>query len=358
MKRNTLLLAVALTALPPALLSCGQRRTPPEPIVRTAKIEPARRSSGDHTSVYPGKVQAADEAALSFRVPGVVARLPCAEGRRVRKGEVIAELDARDYRVQLSATEAEYKQAKAAAERVVELYRRGSATKNEYEKAVYGLEQIAAKYAGHQNQLADARLTAPFDGYIRRKIRKEGETVGAGMPVIAMIGDDDWQIETHLSARDYARRHDFASFDARVSTDPEQSLPLELLELAPQSNASQLYRAVFRPTDARRAALAAGMSAEVRIRFRPPPDSVCEIPIEALFERHGNTCVWIFVAPDRPLTARAVRTGEWRDDGYISIIDGLAPGELVVVAGVRSVKEGMKVRPLPPVSKTNIGGLR
>ncbi|MDR0667291.1 MAG: efflux RND transporter periplasmic adaptor subunit [Prevotellaceae bacterium] len=358
MKRNILLLAVALTALPPALVSCGRNRTPPEPIVRTAKIEPARLSSGHHTSIYAGKVQAADEAALSFRVPGVVVRLPCAEGRRVRKGEVIAELDARDYRVQLAATEAEYKQVKAVADRVVELYRRGSATKDEYEKAVYGLEQIAAKYANHQNQLADARLTAPFDGYIRRKIRKEGETVGAGMPVIAMIGHDNWHIEAHLSVRDYARRHDFASFDARVSTSPEQRLSLELLELAPKSNASQLYRAVFRLTDARRAVLAAGMSAEVTIRFLPTPDSVCEIPIEALFERDGNTCVWIFVAPDRPLTARTVRTGEWRNDGYITVIDGLAPGELVVAAGVRSVKEGMKVRPLPPVSKTNIGGLR
>jgi RND family efflux transporter MFP subunit len=356
MQKNTFLFITGLTVLMPIFLSCGENRGAPEAIVRTAKIDTVRAADDGRLSVYPGKVRTESEASLAFRVAGTIARLPYAEGALVRKGTVIAELDARDYRVQLSATEAEYNQIKAASERVVELYRRGSATKSDYEKAVYGLEQITAKYDNHKNQLADTRLTAPFDGYVRAKIHREGETVGAGMPVIALIGKDEWQIETNLSVHDYARRHDFTGFEAEVSTRPGQALPLELIELAPKGNANQLYRAVFRVTDTRRVALAAGMSAEVTIHFRQEQDEVYEIPVEALFERDGSPCVWLFVSDDQPLTVRPVRVGALRSDGYITVIDGLAAGELVVVAGVHSIKEGMKVRPLPP-SPTNTGGL-
>ncbi|MDR0728865.1 MAG: efflux RND transporter periplasmic adaptor subunit [Prevotellaceae bacterium] len=351
--KHTIILAILLL-----LTSCGRSGGTPEAIVRTAKIDTVRLSGGGRLSVYPGKVRTGDEASLAFRVAGTIARLPYAEGAFVRKGTVIAELDARDYRVQLSATEAEYNQTKAASERIVELYRRGSATKSDYEQAVYGLEQIAAKYDNHKNQLADTRLKALFDGYVRTKIHREGETVNAGMPVITLVGNDEWQIETNLSIRDYARRHDFIGFDAEVLTRPGYALPLELIELMPQGNANQLYRAVFRITDARRVTLAAGMSAEVTIHFRPEQDEVYEIPVEALFERDGNPCVWLFVSADCPLTARPVRTGALRSDGYITITGGLAAGELVVVAGVHSIKEGMTVRPLLPVSKTNTGGLR
>ncbi|MDR1681284.1 MAG: efflux RND transporter periplasmic adaptor subunit [Prevotellaceae bacterium] len=337
--------------------SCGRNRRPAEAVVRTAKIDTVRARGGEQSAVYPAKVQTEAEATLAFRVAGTIARLPHAEGAPVGKGTVIAELDARDYRVQLAATEAEYNQVKAAAERVMELYRRGSATKSEYEKAVYGLEQITAKYNNDKNRLADTRLSAPFDGYIRAKIRREGEVVGAGAPVIALIGKGGWQVETNLSARDYARRHDFAGFDAAVSTHAGLSLPLTLTELAPKGNAGQSYRAVFRVSDTRGVPLAAGMSAEVTVRFRPAQDTVCEIPIEALFERNGQPCVWVFVAADCPLTARPVIVGALRSDGRIAVTGGLKAGELIVVAGVHAIKDGMTVRPLPAVSATNAGGL-
>ncbi|MDR2362311.1 MAG: efflux RND transporter periplasmic adaptor subunit [Prevotellaceae bacterium] len=349
--KHTITLVILLT-----LASCGGNGGRPEAIVRTAKIDTVRLSGGGRRAVYPGKVRTGAEASLAFRVAGPIARLPYAEGAFVRKGTVIAELDARDYRVQLSATEAEYNQTKATSERIMELYRRGSATKSDYEQAVYGLEQITAKYNNYKNRLADTRLTAPFDGYVRTKIHREGETVDAGMPVITLIGNDEWQIETNLSVRDYAHRHDCTGFEAEILTLPGHTLPLELIELTPQGNANQLYRAVFRITDPRRLELAAGMSAEVTIHFRAEQDEVYEIPVEALFERDGNPCVWLFVSADRPLTARPVRTGALRSDGYITVTGGLLAGELVVVAGVHSIKEGMTVRPLLPVSKTNTGG--
>lgn len=60
---------------------------------------------------------------------------------------MLAELDPTDYQVQLDATEAEYRQIKAEAERVIALYQENGTTPNTYDKAVYGLKQITSKYS-------------------------------------------------------------------------------------------------------------------------------------------------------------------------------------------------------------------
>ncbi|MDR3194402.1 MAG: efflux RND transporter periplasmic adaptor subunit, partial [Tannerella sp.] len=291
------------------------------------------------------------------RVAGTIERIPYAEGTFVRKGSVVAELDARDYEVQAAATEAEYSQVKADAERVIELHKRGSATKSEYEKAVYGLEQITAKYDHHKNRLADTRMTAPFDGYIRERLHEAGETVGAGMPVLSMIGSGEWQIEISLPIQDYTRRSEFERFEAVLSTAPDTLLALEELELTPKGNAAQLYRMRFRIRQPGRIALAAGMSAEVILSYRVKEESVCEIPVSAMFERDDRPYVWVFTSENEPLEARPVKVSEVRRSGNLVITEGLKDGERIVTAGVHSIRDGMKVKSLPAASKTNIGGL-
>ncbi|MDR1878854.1 MAG: efflux RND transporter periplasmic adaptor subunit [Bacteroidales bacterium] len=339
-------------------LSCNRPTVPEsEQIVRTAKIDTVELCQGEQKSVYPGKIRSDADVNLAFRVAGTIALIPHREGAYVRKGTLIAEIDSRDYRIQLSATEAEYSQIKATADRVVELYKRGSATQSDYEKAVYGLEQITAKYNAHKNQLADTRLTAPFDGYIRRNIHEAGETVGAGMPVISMIGSGDWVLEINLPVRDYARRNDFKQFEANVSVNPDKKLPLELLELSPQGNANQLYKMVFRITKTDSVNLAAGMSAEVTILFHTKEQSLYKIPLSSLFEKDGNTYVWVFLSDDKPLEMRQIEVAEIQKDGFLIVSQGLQSGERVVSAGVHSIKEGMKVKPLPTISNTNAGGL-
>ena len=149
------------------------------------KTETVKNYENELQVTYPGRVKAAADVDLAFRVAGPIIRIPVQVGSFVRKGEVIAEIDPRDYELQYKATEAEYKQIKSEAERVIELYNRKSVPENDYDKAVYGLQQITSKYNAHKNALKDTRLVAPFDGYIQKKYFDTDETVAAGMPVIS-----------------------------------------------------------------------------------------------------------------------------------------------------------------------------
>ncbi|MDR2475336.1 MAG: efflux RND transporter periplasmic adaptor subunit [Bacteroidales bacterium] len=354
MNNNQIICCILFAAL---FCSCGKNGKNSDTIIRTAKIDTVRLSGRVQESVYPGKIKANAEASLSFRIAGSILKIPHNEGVFVRKGTAIAILDSRDYVIQLSATEAEYGQIKATTERVVELYNRGSATKDEYDRAVSGLKQISAKYDYQKNQVADTRLLAPFDGYIKERIHQEGETVGAGMPVIAMIGKGDWQLEINLPVNDYTRRNDFARFEAIVSAEKAATLPLELIEFSPQGNANQLYSATFRIKQTDGVTLAAGMSAEVRVIYKTTEEAVCKIPVSAMFERDGKPHVWIYTSADKPLESRKIKVKEMQYSGDLVVTEGLKDGELILVAGVHSIKEGMKVKPLPPVSVTNVGGL-
>jgi multidrug efflux pump subunit AcrA (membrane-fusion protein) len=111
---------------------------------------------------------------------------------------------------------------------------------------------------------------------------------------------------------------------------------------------------VKRPDDV---VLAAGMSAEITITYKSTQEARYEIPVSATFEIDGNSHVWIFSSEDAPLKARPVVVEQIKRDGYVVITQGVEAGEMIVTSGVHSIKEGMKVKPLPCPSKTNIGGL-
>lgn len=354
MLKNGMLSMVAFSLLCSA---CGHGDVKNAEITGAVKVEVVNDYQNELTIAYPGKVKSASDVNLSFRVAGPLAALPAEVGAFVRKGQCVAEIDRRDYEIQLSATEAEYRQIKAEAERVMELYKRGSVPVNDYDKAVYGLQQITAKYEAHKNALADTRLTAPFDGYIQKKYFDEHETVGAGMPVVSMINNRYFEVEVDLPSADYIRQNYFKSFSCTFDIFPGKIFPLELIEMTRKANLNQLYRVRLRLNVEKGVNIAAGMSVNVTIEYTPEENTLTVVPIAAVFEKEGRAQVWIYDEASGSVKSRDVVPGKILKTGRMVISEGLQAGEKVVSAGVHSLKEGMKVRLLKPVSKTNVGGL-
>lgn len=340
------------------LASCASD-APTEERIPTVKIDTVRLGGSQTLVSFPGRVRAAADANLAFRVAGTLLRVPVNAGSQVRKGDLLAELDPRDYRVQLSATEAEYSQVKAEVDRVIELHERKGIPDNDYDKAVYGLQQIEAKLAAHRNALADTRLLAPFDGFVQKRIYEEGETVGAGMPVIAMVGNDGIEVEISLPSADYLRRSRFSSFACKIDALGSREFALEPIAINHKANLNQLYtmRLRLRP-DNSGAAPTPGMAATVSIRVdRDSQQAETRIPLTAVIEHAGGPAVWVYRPESGTVGIRPIRISEIRKDGTAVVSEGLGEGELIVCAGVHSLHDGQKVKPLPAKSRTNIGGL-
>lgn len=339
-----------------SLSACRSSRSADQSVMMV-KAETVKNYQSELQTTYPGRVKAAADVDLSFRVAGPIVRIPVEVGQFVRKGELIAEIDPRDYELQLKATEAEYRQIKAEAERVIELYKRNSVPVNDYDKAVFGLQQITAKYSAHTNALKDTKLLAPFDGYIQKKYFDVNETVAAGMPVISMINTHYFEVEIDIPSSIYIRQGAFQQFSCMADVFPEHVFPLELIDITKKANLNQLYRVRLRLRPVADLPLAAGMSVNVTIDFNAGHVAFTEVPLSAIFEENETSSVWIYQPEEKQVTRRSVTISQILKDGRVILTDGVQEGEIVVTAGTHKLKEGMKVELLKPVSKTNVGGL-
>lgn len=354
MRKATLIFGVFLLM---CLVSCssGSDKSANLPRVKTDTVKLA---SGSEILQYPGKVKAADEASLSFRVSGVIVEICVEDGERVRKGQLLARLDPTDYEVQLSATEAEYNQVKSEAERVMELYKDGGTTPVANDKAEYGLKQVTAKLQHHRDELSYTRLYAPFDGYVDKHLQEVHETVGAGQPVMSVIGGGQPEVEISLPASEYIRRAYFKQFYCTFDLYEGVTYPLELLYIIPKANANELYTMRLKVlADGNEKQLSPGMNATVTISCSEADGEFpYEVPSTALLNENGETAVFVF-RNDKVEKIGVTVVRLLADGRAVVQCDNLKAGDLVVSAGVHHISDGERVQLAPEVSDSNVGGL-
>lgn len=307
---------------------------------------------------YPGKTRPTDDINASFRVSGPITQILVKEGQHVRKGQLIATMDPRDYQVQLNATQAEYEQVKADAERIIAMYGEGNTTASNYDKARYGLEQITQKLSNHRNQLADTRLYAPIDGYIQDILHEAGETVSAGMPVVAMFGSGTVEVEINISAYDYANRDRLNNVYCNFDLMPDETFPLKVVSISPEANTSQLYTVRLRfAGNYDHSKITPGMTTMVHVELDRDDNTEVNIPTTAIFDDMGQQKVYAYNPKSQTVESRTVTVKRLHRNGTADISDGISNGEQVVTAGVHCITDGQKVTPLPQTSESNIGGL-
>ena len=352
MKTRTLLGILLLAALM-LTTGCGKEKATSTE-TRRVLTQTVTGNNAATVTTYPGRTQASEEANVAFRVAGTLLRVTVKEGDRVRRGQVIARMDDRDYRVQLTAAEAEFTQVKAEAERVMSLFADSVGTANNYDKARYGLEQITQKLQHCRDQVEDCVLRAPFDGYVQSVMRESHETVGAGMPIVSLIGDGQTEIVINIPASESLRREQFASFSARFDVLPGEQFPLQLLSIARQANVNQLYE-VRLGLQGRHPQITPGMSTMVQLSYQNEDAKTILIPISAI--RHSDDASSVFVYADGKVRKTGVTLGHVHNDGTVEVLAGLKTGDQIVISGVNMLSDGEAVRPTAQPSKTNVGGL-
>ena len=339
-----------------AVSSCGNRKAE-EPGVTNVRLFTVRNAGASSVQEFPGRVKAAEEVNMAFKVSGTLMRVCVEEGGRVSRGQLVAEIDPRDYQVQLDAAEAEYMKVKAEAERVMALYADSVSTADAYDKARYGLRQITAKYDNARNQLAYTKIYAPFDGYVQKRLFDPPTVVAAGMPVVTLVSGGRQEIEINIPASAYIDRHEMVSFRASFDFIPDREIPLRLISVAPKANANQLYAMRLALPQDVSPRPSPGMNTMVGITIRDKTDSKTEIPSSALFTKDGASCVWVYDSKDGTIRLRTVTVEQLHTSGTPIVAQGLSDGEFVIAAGVHKLTDGQKVKPMAGESATNVGGL-
>lgn len=336
--------------------SCHSKRT--ESTDKTnVKLVMVKNAGPSSVQEFPGRVKAAEEVNMAFKISGTLMNVYVEEGSRVNRGQLIAEIDPRDYRVQLDATEAEYMKVKSEAERVISLYDDSVSTADAYDKARFGLRQITAKYENARNQLADTKIYAPFNGYVQKRLFDPPTVVAAGMPVVTLVSEGKQEIEINIPASTYIHRHEMMSFHASFDYINGKKIPLQLISIAPKANANQLYAVRLALPQNVTPQPSPGMNTMVSIELSDTTGTKTEIPSSALLKKDGESCVYLYDGKTGTIKQRAVTIERLHADGTATIATGLSCGDSIVAAGVHKLTDNQKVEPMAPESETNVGGL-
>lgn len=334
--------------------------SPPEKQPDTVKLIKAVQVKSRSTSVakqFPGKLKEAAKVNLAFRVSGPIDRFPVGEGQLVKKGQLIARIDPRDYKLQVAAAKAKYHQINAQTTRIEALYKRKRISGNDYDKAIAGREMAKANYEAAQNALKDTTISAPFDGYIQETFFRNHETVKAGLPVVSIIDAHYLEVETDIPASFFVKSDTFSSFSCQPQITPHQSLPLQLLQIRRKANMNQLYRMRLKLTLPQNSRLAAGMTVTVNVTYSEEGAKTFDIPVQALFGQDGQSFVWVYHQQTSHVTKQKVQTHRIRTNGAVTVTAGLEENQWIAVAGVHTLRENQKVKLLQRDSKSNVGGL-
>ncbi len=347
-------------ALPVVFLAsaCSNSGNVEQQAGRPVKTCVATPSASGSQLIFPGKVVSDDKVYTAFKVAGRIASLNVKEGDKVKAGQTIGRLDDTDYCVALDATEAEYNAIRSEAERVIALYNENATTPVARDKAEYGLQQITAKLQHARNQLNDTRLTAPASGEVKKILRHAGEVVGAGTPVVEIVDNNAPLVEIKIPAAAFARLGEFTGYSCTFDAYPGRTFSLRPFAEQSVANANQLYTVKLAFDGMETPMPAVGMSTTVTMLADSgdtADSNLWTIPSTALAGNGKDTHIFT-IAPDSTLRLTAVEVIRFTRDGEAEIsvatpLDGVE----IVAAGAGSLRDGLKIKPIPPASATNVG---
>jgi RND family efflux transporter MFP subunit len=339
-----------------ALTACGDRgasdQTAAE-VIRPVIYHEVAAASGQSVRSFPARVSAADMRELTFPVGGVVLPVPVDESDAVTRGQLLAQLDARDYESALSAAQARADNAVQELDRARRLFAEDAIARSVLEQREAAANVAAADLEAAQKALADTRIEAPFDGVISRIFVDESQTVSPGTPAIRLFSRNDLEatiaVPASLIVNADGSRKEQGKALVRLDADPERPIQaaFKKAELEADTN-SQSYAVTFGFRSPENLTILPGMNAEVglTLRQRDALAGSVTVPLRAIGAQGDEQFVWVIERAAEPhrvsrrLVTVAPAVGE-----FLPITSGLEPGETIVAAGVSELVEGMAVRP-------------
>ena len=292
---------------------------------------------------FAGRVEAGDSATLAFRVSGQLRGLDVRMGDQVRQGDVLAELDATDYALNVQAREAEFELARLGAERASTLYDKQLISEDEFDTAGTRLTISKARLEQARQQLSYCKLQALFSGSVAFTYVMPAEVVAANQPVLKLQDTTQLDILFNLPPQ-YQSLIDApvaAVFHVVFDLFPELRLPAKYKEVSLQPDPdTNSYPMTLRIDNPEGFSPRPGMSVQVILHHPSLTAGFLQLPHEALFDRSGdNAHVWRL--DESTMTVHRVAVA--LDDGSV-VLGGLNPGDRIVAAGVDRLVEGQKVR--------------
>ncbi len=345
---------LAATAL--ALGACSRQEAVPEPVRAVRTVTVASGSAGG-AHEYAAEVRARTETRLGFRVAGKLISRPAEVGQRVKAGQVLAQLDPADLKLQQDAAQAALRAAQSAYDlsaaefkRYKELREQGFISALELERRDTALQaqkaqldQARAQSAVQGNLAAYAALTATAAGVVTGVDAEVGAVLAAGTPVVRLAHDGPRDVVFAVPEDTVAGARALLGKAGAIRVRPwglPAPVPATVREVAAAADPATRTFQVKADVGAAQVQLGQTMTVVVDL---PRRDGVIKLPLTAVMRQQGQTAVWLLDRSAMTVKVQPVVVAG-ADGNEVLVASGLAAGATVVTAGVHTLTPGQKVK--------------
>src|SRR3984957_7758514 len=362
--------AAMLAACSHSHAQSASNAAPPPPSVTVAEVI-ARPLH--HWDELTGELQAVNTVEVRPRVSGFIDSVEFIEGARVRKGQVLFQIDPRPFQIEIERLDAEIKRAQSKLDyataghaRAERLFAQNAIAREEYEQLTSAETEASGDVGSLNAQLHAARLNleythvrSPIDGHVSRAVITSGNLVSNTNLLTTVVSDDpiyayfDTDEATYLRFVRQERGDSTPSRGAAAGQSPsaspvfmglvgEQGYPhqglLDFIDNQVDARSSTIHvRAVFDNKDGR---FTPGLFARIKLLANDSYNAIL-IDERAVGNDLGKKFVLV-LKPDSTLEYRPVTLGT-RIDGLRVVEEGLQPADTIVINGLQHVMAGAKV---------------
>jgi len=288
-----------------------------------------------------GSLKSNQGVVLRPEVSGRIARLGFAEGQRVKRGQLLVQLDDTLQQAQLKQAEAQASIARTNLQRSRELLGQGFISQSAVDQNAASLDVAEAQVALARAQLARMKVMAPFDGTAGIRSVDVGDYIKDGADIVNIEDLSSLRVQFALPERTIDRLRTGQAVDVAVDAFPGRSFKGRVQAIDSQVDANGRALQVVAQVDNPGALLKPGMFARPRVVFAVREGAIV-VPEEALVPVGGKQVVFKLVdGGDGKKTAQRVdaRIG-LRLPGRVEILEGLKAGDSVVTAGHERLLRG------------------
>ena len=323
----------------------------PKP-VETVSAEDARQDSWEPKIAAIGTLIAVNGIEIAPQVGGVVKEINFDSGEVVKQGQKLVQLDTDTDEADLRNMQAQLTNAESELERREKIFKSGFTAKADLETAQATRDQLRASVERIQALIAQKSIYAPWDGKVGLRDIAVGKYVAPGQSIVWLQTVDPIYADFTVTESEFGLVKIGQKMTARFSAYPTEVFNGEIVTTDARMSAESRtikMRARIANADGR---LVPGMYADVSVTVGEPEPVTTVAQSAVTYSLYGDS-VFAAVKPKEAdpnskeevfeIERRFVKLGGTRD-GRVHIIDGVKPGDKIVIAGQNKIDQGTTVR--------------
>lgn len=308
------------------------------PVAATAAV----RRDLSRTATVVAPVEPVRMIGVNSLMSGTVLALHAQEGDRVRAGQLLAELDARETRAQLERARAVLASAEAAFERNKQLYATQIITATEFDQSRSAYEVAKSDVEVWRTRLEFSRISAPSAALVTAKHIEAGSAVSPNQRAFDLADVSQLVVRVRLSELDVVHLRPGATLDVSLDAYPDVRFPGRIRRVFPSAE----LQSRLVPVEVALGPVPPGLGVRpgflARVTFAlDRRTGALAVPAPAVGVGEGGA--YVFVVQADSLVRKTVTLGI-SVEGWVEISQGLREGELVVVSGLANLQPGARVR--------------